>query len=131
MQTVRVCREMGSGINGPVRIPYDLKLFYFKVRRYDTTVRKTIKIYEILDVCVCVCVCVRERACVRVCVCACGIEKKCVHAAEDAGRAEEHTLLLLLFVNTKFCHLRIPTISRVVIFAVWRSRVKFCDFAQP
>ena len=29
----------------------------------------------------------RARMCV--CACACGIEKKCVHAAEDAGSAEE------------------------------------------
>ena len=42
-------------------------------------------------VCVCVCVCARTRVCVCVCVClrACGIEKKCVHAAEDAGSTEE------------------------------------------
>ena len=36
------------------------------------------------------CVRARSSARVRVCVCACGIiEKKCVHAAEDTGSAEE------------------------------------------
>ena len=42
-----------------------------------------------------------------------------------------HTLLLLLFASTKFCDLGIPTILRVLIFAISRSRAKFCDLAQP
>ena len=44
-------------------------------------------------VCVCVCVCVCACVCVCVwvcgCVCACEIEKKCMHAAGDAGSLEE------------------------------------------
>ena len=40
-------------------------------------------------------------------------------------------LLLLLFASTKFCDLGIPTILRVLIFAISRSRAKFCVFAQP
>ena len=41
------------------------------------------------------------------------------------------TLLLLLFASTKFCDFGIPTILRVLIFAISRSRAEFCDFAQP
>ena len=41
------------------------------------------------------------------------------------------TLLLLLFASTKFCDFGIPTILRVLIFAISRTRAKFCDFAQP
>ena len=42
-----------------------------------------------------------------------------------------HTLMLLLFASTKFCDLGVPMILRVLIFAISRSRAKFCDFAQP
>ena len=69
--------------------------FYFNVRRYDTAVCKTNQRNEILTMRACVHVFAREPRCVRVCVCvcvcvcACGLEKKCVHAAEDAGSAEE------------------------------------------
>ena len=42
-----------------------------------------------------------------------------------------NTLLLLLFASTNFCDFGIPTILRVLIFAISRSRAKFCDFAQP
>ena len=38
-----------------------------------------------------------------------------------------HTLLLLLFASTKFCDFGIPTILRVLIFAISRSGAKFCD----
>ena len=43
---------------------------------------------------------------------------------------ESGTLLLLLFVSAKFCDFGIPTILRVLIFAISRSRAKFCGFAQ-
>ena len=40
------------------------------------------------------------------------------------------TLLLLLFSSTKFCDFGIPTILRVLNFAISQSRAKFCNFAQ-
>ena len=39
----------------------------------------------------------------------------------------QRTLLLLLFASTKFCDFGIPTILRVLNFAISRSRAKFCD----
>ena len=42
-----------------------------------------------------------------------------------------NTLMLLLFASTKFCDLGVPMILQVLIFAISRSRAKFCDFAQP
>ena len=42
-----------------------------------------------------------------------------------------YTLLLLLFASTKFCDFGIPTILRVLIFAISRGQAKFCDFTQP
>ena len=42
-----------------------------------------------------------------------------------------HTFLLLLFASTTFCDFGVPTILQVLIFAISRSRAKFCDFAQP
>ena len=53
--------------------------------------------------------------------------------AESSGAPAEssgYTLLLLLFASTKFCDFEIPTILRVLIFAISRSQAKFCDFAH-
>ena len=38
--------------------------------------------------------------------------------------------MLLLFASTKFCDFWVPMILRVLIFAISRSRAKFCDFVQ-
>ena len=40
-------------------------------------------------------------------------------------KAKQTTLLLLLFASTKFCDFGIPTILRVLFFAISRSRAKF------
>ena len=53
--------------------------------------------------------------------------------ARPVGRKQCNTAdtLLLLFASTTFCDFWIPTILRVLIFAISRSQAKFCDFAQP
>ena len=66
--------------NLPIVATVHIKLFH---PQFFFFVSKTIQRCEILNVCECV----HERA--RACVCMWDIEKKCVHAAEDAGSAEE------------------------------------------